>query len=100
VLLAEGDFLNRSFAQPGYVGFTQLDLEAVQGLHFMATGEILDNGFDSSQSTNRKPGNGQPLLGAWGSIDWFFLPHCEFRFDAVARQESSFTLLGQLHVFL
>jgi hypothetical protein len=100
VLLAEADFLNRSFADPGYVGFTQVDLEAVQGLHFMVTGEMLDNGFDKNQGTIKKPGSGQPLFGGWGSIDWFFLPHVEFRFDAVARQASNVTLLAQLHAFL
>ncbi|HEY4158266.1 MAG TPA: hypothetical protein VGM29_09220 [Polyangiaceae bacterium] len=100
VLLAEADFLNRSFAAPGYVGFAQLDWEAVQGLHFMVTGEGLDNGYDANQNVLHAPGNGQPMLGGWGTIDWFFLPHLEFRFDAVAQQQSHFTLLGQLHAFL
>lgn len=100
VLLAEADFLNRSFADAGYVGFAQVDFEAVQGLHFMGTGEILDNGFDKRQSKDPKPGNGAPQLGGWGSIDWFFLPHVEFRFDTVIRQSSNVTLLAQLHAFL
>lgn len=99
VLLAELDALKRSFADLGYVGFAQLDWEAVQGLHLMATGEVLDAGYEQSANPQRVPGAGRPQLGGWGSLDWFFLPHCELRLDAVERQNGDFTMLGQFHVF-
>jgi hypothetical protein len=48
----------------------------------------------------RTPGNGKPRFGGWATIDWFFLPNFEARFDAIVRQEADVWLLGQLHVYL
>jgi hypothetical protein len=99
-LLAEADALITSHREPGYVGFAQLDYEVTQGLHLMATGEILDQGFDTLIGGDRVLGAGQPQLGAWGTVDWFCLPHVEVRADVFSRQNDDTTILGQLHVFL
>jgi len=100
VLLAEADALITSDHDPGYVGFLQADYELIRGLHLMATGEVLNGGYDKLVGGDKTKGNGKPKFGVWGTVDWFFLPHCEFRADAYSRQEDDFTVLGQLHVFL
>ncbi len=101
VVVAELDGLLRSNFDPGYVGFTQVDWEATQGLHFMATGEILDEGYSKDpKAPERAPGAGKPKLGAWLSASWWFLPHFDVRIDGVARQEEDFSILAQLHVYL
>jgi len=102
VVLLEGDAMLRSRATLGYVGFLQGDFEFVQGLHFLLTGEVLDQGrpsenFNVSLET---PGNGKPKWGGWVSVDWFFLPHMELRLDGISRQTEPFTLLAQLHAYL
>jgi hypothetical protein len=100
VLLAEADGLLRTEHEAGYVGFAQLDYEVTQGLHLIGTGEVQDLGHDTFNGGARVPGAGQPQLGAWGSIDWFCLPHVEVRADVFSRQNDVITALGQLHVFL
>jgi len=102
VLLAEADLLaEASEGAPtgtGFVGMLQADVEVTQGLHLMATGEAW------------KPPTGfGTLVGAWGSLVWFFLPHFDTRLDLVwqssprpAPQSAAETtmLLAQLHAFL
>lgn len=106
VVLAEADALHKSRRDLGYAAFLQLDYEAVQGLHFGGTGEVLDSGYERAASNvpgidvARSPGFGKPQLGGWLTVDWFFLPHLEARVDAVFRQDNPFTLLGQLHAYL
>jgi len=100
VLMAEADMLVRTNHELGYVGFAQLDLEAIQGLHFMVTGEAHDEGYDTLKAGDRIVGGGKPQLGAWGSIDWFCFSHVEVRADVFSRQGDEITALGQLHVFL
>jgi len=100
VVLAEANALFTSDHDTGYVGFAQADYEIIRGLHLMATGEFLDKGYDTVVGGARTAGNGKTQLGAWGTVDWFCLPHVEVRFDAFSRQADEFTLLGQLHVFL
>jgi len=100
VLLAEADALFTSDRDAGYVGFAQADYEIIRGLHLMATGEVQDRGYDKLAGGDKKKGNGQPQFGVWGTVDWFFLPHWEFRADAFSRQTDEFTILGQIHVFL
>ena len=100
VLLAEADALFTTDHDPGYVGLAQFDFEATQGLHFMLTGEVLDKGYDKLVGGGRSLGNGKLELGGWGSVDWYFLPHCDFRADLFSRQNDEVTVLGQLHVFL
>ncbi|HEY5373541.1 MAG TPA: hypothetical protein VIK01_07625 [Polyangiaceae bacterium] len=99
-LLAEANGLFTSSREAGYVGFAQLDYEVTQGLHLMGTGEVLDQGYDTLVGGDRILGAGQPQLGAWGTVDWFCLPHVEVRVDLFSRQNDQTTILGQLHVFL
>jgi hypothetical protein len=100
VLLAEADMLIRTNHELGYVSFAQLDFEAVQGLHFMLTGEAHDEGYDTLAKGDRTIGAGKPQLGVWGTIDWFCFSHVEVRADVYSRQGDDVTALGQLHVFL
>jgi hypothetical protein len=100
VLLAEADGLFTTDHDSGYVGFAQLDWEVTRGLHLMGTAEIQDKGYDNLVGGPRAAGNGQQQLGAWGSVDWFCLPHMEVRADVFSRQNDELTILGQLHVFL
>ena len=102
VVLGEADLLMTSGASTGYTGFVQFDTEIIQGLHFMVTGEVLNQGlFGTESPTNPKsPGSGEPRLGGWVSLDWFFYHQFEFRIDLVQRQEADTQLLGQLHFYL
>lgn len=100
-VLGEFNALFRSQADAGYVGFLQADYEPLQGLHFLLTGEVLDEGFGASlpgQVTSA--GLGQPRFGTWLSVDWFFYKQFEFRTDAIFRQQEPVTILGQLHFYL
>jgi hypothetical protein len=103
-VLLEADALLKTDLNAGYVGFLQVDYEPVQGLHFLATGEFLDQGFRPAEGAlpdpERAPGFGEPKFGGWLSVDWFFAPHCEVRIDGIARQDDPFRLLAQFHVFL
>jgi hypothetical protein len=85
-LMAEADFLFKSSKDPstnaitnafGTAALLQLDMEPVKGLHFLVTGEMKDTDFK----------NLGPSVGAWGSIWWFFLPHCDVRIDGIFRNE-------------
>lgn len=100
VLLFEMDMLFRTNAESGYVGFLQLDYELVQGLHFMLTGEVLDEGRSIIDTPPISPGLGEPKLGGWASVDWFFAPQLELRLDLVSRQTEPLTVLGQIHFYL
>lgn len=100
-ILFEMDMLFRTNTEAGYVGFLQLDYEVVQGLHFMLTGEVFDEGRSVAvDAPPLGPGLGEPKLGGWVSVDWFFAPQLEFRVDLVSRQTEPLTVLGQLHFYL
>lgn len=99
-ILAEMNALFRTRASAGYVGFMQTDYEPWQGLHFLATGEIVDQGRVVDDDLDRAPGLGKPKLGGWLSVDWFFYKQFEFRADAIFRQTESPTIMGQLHMYL
>jgi hypothetical protein len=103
-LLAEVDGIFTSRRDAGYVGFAQLDVEAVQGLHFMLTGEMLDQGYVKpavgATGAPRTLGEGKPKVGGWLSLAWFVYSHFDVRFDAIKRSGEDVTLLGQLHVYL
>jgi hypothetical protein len=100
-ILFEADVLFRSETDAGYVGFLQADYEIIQGLHLMATGELLDEGLSTQQDAlPPAPGAGEPRYGFWGSIDWFFYRQFEARVDFIQRQNDPFTILGQLHFYL
>jgi hypothetical protein len=77
--------------------YVQLDLEPVQGLHFLLTGEMKDEKFKTLGVS----------AGGWASVWWFFLPHCDLRIDGIFRNEdlgagrsSVGMILGQLHLYL
>jgi hypothetical protein len=101
VILAEGDVvLNRPSGGPnanGLATMLQLDFEPLQGLHLIGTGETWRPGGAETGTS----------YGAWASIDWFFLPHCDVRFDYVWRAMSfggmtvdGTIYLAQLHIYL
>ncbi len=101
VFLLEVDTLFRTNADAGYTGFLQADYEPIQGLHFILTGEFLDEGLPiDARVLEATPGLGNPRLGGWFSVDYFFFRQLEMRVDAIARQNEPLTLLAQLHLFL
>lgn len=100
-VMAEMDVLLRSRRETGYVGYLQVDVEPLQGLHAIATGELLDAGYSDLQKRNGEPrssGLGRTAAGGWLSLQWFFLPHFDLRLDAILRQDKQ--LLAQLHIYL
>ncbi len=103
-VLAEANALFRTRANAGYVLFTQADYEPVQGLHFLLTGEVMDQGLAQPQAgqplVEPDPGMGKPKFGGWLSLDWFFFKQFEFRTDLILRSNESATILGQLHFYL
>ncbi|MGC4094265.1 MAG: hypothetical protein QM756_41420 [Polyangiaceae bacterium] len=101
VIMAEADLLTRSRHEIGYVGFLQVDTEVLSGLHLLAAGEVLDAGYQKNGGPNhlaRIAGQGTAAFGGWFGAQWFFLPHFDFRVDAIVREETQ--ILGQLHVYL
>lgn len=101
VLLGEADALVSSpkgrTLQTGTAMLMQADLEVVQGVHGILTGEVLDRQLART-----------PLsYSGWVSAQWFFLPHVDFRVDGIvqsladsgSRMEIT-SLLGQIHAFL
>jgi hypothetical protein len=101
VLMTEWDYVLVSPKQDqrreGIVGYLQADLEVVQGVHLIATGEAHNVGI------NGPP----PSWGAWLSYAWFFAPHADLRFDGVYQSLGSdsgrvdaLALLIQGHVYL
>ncbi len=99
-LQAEFDGLFRSRHRPGYVGVLQLNVEPIQGLHFIATEEILDDGKDRGFRILSRPSYGKAALGTWFSVDYYFLPQMSVRVDLFERQYDHPILLTQLHMYL
>lgn len=103
-VLSEANVLFRSNANAGYVGFVQADYEPLQGLHFLLTGELLDQGMPvqaaGEPTPTATPGVGTPRAGGWISLDWFFYRQLEFRTDVLLRYDEPLTILGQLHMYL
>lgn len=96
-LLIEGDALLSSVAGVGYVGMLQADYELIRGLHLMGTGEIQDSGKPNGGAATT--GAGQPQLGGWLSVGWFFFTHLDARVDLVVRQDTPTTLQSQIHYY-
>lgn len=103
VLMAELDALVTTAdgsTQPGMVGALQADVEPVQGLHFVATGETWIVG---NFPTPTGPGTAHSY-GGWAGVLWFFAPHADLRFDFVASSIAdgpvTLFLLPQLHLYL
>jgi hypothetical protein len=102
VILAEVDLLANSFKDTktytGWTGFLQADVEPIQGVHFMGTGEFLRSGLNDF-------GDERTNFGLWGSAWWFPVPHLDVRVDAIRRFGpapflGTTTYLAQLHVYL
>jgi hypothetical protein len=99
-VLGEADVLVDGTLDPrfGGVGYLQLDVEAVRGLHVKGTGEWCDDDFsDASGATAR----------GTGTLLWFFAPHADVRADAMYGTldctpdvAPSFLGLLQAHFFL
>jgi hypothetical protein len=101
VVLAEVDMLvsspKRRPIQTGGAAMLQLDVEVVQGVHGIATGELMD------RTLSRTPLS----YGGWLSAQWFVLPHVDVRVDGIVQSLGDgvnrfevFSLLGQIHAFL
>ncbi len=110
VILAETDLIANTTSPAsaasslGFTTMLQADIEPIQGLHLIATGETLSPGGKAPDSS----------FGVWGSVDWFFLPHADVRFDFTYRDMANGTVgasgssayiptescLIQLHVYL
>ncbi len=96
-LLAEFDMLvtsaSASDTQWGYVGFLQADVEPIQGVHAIVTGEVLDRG--SNDPTH---------FGTWFGAAWFPYSHFDIRADLIRRTAENtptdVTFLMQLHLYL
>jgi hypothetical protein len=104
-ILAEVDGIFTSRRDAGYVGFAQFDAEAIQGVHILLTGELLDQGYPkpipgATTLVPRAPGEGKPKVGGWFSVAWFVYSHFDVRFDAIKRTDEDVQLLAQLHVYL
>jgi hypothetical protein len=101
VLMIEWDYSLESpkYAprRKGVVGFLQADVELIQGMHVIGTGEARNVGT-----------NGPPVSwGTWLSYAWFFAPHADLRFDSIyqrlnasAGSTSAYSLLLQGHLYL
>jgi hypothetical protein len=97
---AEFDGLLRSRHQFGYTGLVQLNVEPIQGLHFIGTNEVLNDGRDH-RSAATTPGSGKPAWGGWLSVDYYFLPQMSVRLDLIERQITpGMTFLSQFHMYL
>jgi hypothetical protein len=83
VLFGEGDLVfNSPKAGPATTGFASMiqgDLQPVQGIHFILTGETWTEGAASN------PGK-QRFYGGWAAIDWFCLRQFDLRTDFMWRQ--------------
>jgi hypothetical protein len=102
VLLVEADLITDSTKSLGYTGFLQGDYEIIQGLHAIATGEILNAGRPHADKiTNTPPtkGAGELAVGGWLGAQWFFLPHFDMRVDGIFRPGEK-SVFAQLHLFL
>lgn len=97
VVLAEANVLKSTGADLGYVGMAMFDVEPVQGLHFAATGEVLNRG---QAEPGESPGRGETRFGTWLTVNWFFGPHFDLRMDLVVRENRAELLQTQLHFYL
>jgi hypothetical protein len=98
VLMLEGDAVAQSALSGwGYASMLQADVEPIQGLHLILTGENM---------RQAGPSTGMSWSG-WLGAGWFFAPHADLRFD-VLRQSlalgpanvAATALMAQLHVYL
>ncbi len=99
-VLAEADWVYQSLTYHGHLGgyaaMVQADLEPIQGIHWMVTGEAKNDGGDVASS-----------FGVWFSAVWFLAPHADVRLDEIYQtigtpsgNVGALTALLQLHAFL
>jgi hypothetical protein len=82
VLLAEVDYVSSSGdfkTTKGIATMLQLDLEPIQGLHLVGTGESLGGPLGQGG------GGDSASWGAWGGVAWFPYPHIDVRADYMHR---------------
>ena len=101
VVLSEADYVLKSpkddDKRKGFVGYLQADLELIQGVHFMTTGEMQNVGV-----------HGTPMSWElWLSQVWFAAPHMDLRLDdiyqsngSVDGRSSALEFLMQAHLYL
>jgi hypothetical protein len=101
VLLTEWDYVfessRDSFYKRGLVSYVQADWEPIQGIHFLATGEVNKVGVRERYWS----------YGGWLSYAWFFAPHADVRLDGIyqalgsaAGPQRTLTVLLQGHIYL
>jgi hypothetical protein len=102
-LLAEADawiVTTSAGTEPSAIAMLQADVEPVQGLHLIATGETMVQA-NVPVGTTRVTG---ASYDGWGAVLWFFAPHADVRFDVVAASvfngPVSIYALPQLHLYL
>ncbi len=97
-LLFEADLVAQSaLSATGYATMLQADVEPIQGVHLIASGENMHSGATGSGTS----------WGGWLGAGWFFAPHADARFDFV-HQSLAFgtvnvpltTFMMQFHVYL
>jgi hypothetical protein len=98
-LLGEFDLLKEKGRDRGYTGFLQADYEPLRGLHFMLTGEVLDQGLLQDSDILPLRGAGAARYGSWISIAWFPATHFDLRLDGVMRQDDVFHGQAQAHIY-
>ncbi|MGZ3421032.1 MAG: hypothetical protein ACXVEE_24370 [Polyangiales bacterium] len=84
VVLAELDYVSFSgdfTTKSGLASMVQLDLEPIQGLHLIGTGESLGGSLGQGQ------GGDSASWGGWGGIAWFPYPHVDIRADYMHRSQ-------------
>lgn len=97
-LLAEADLvLQSATSATGYATMLQADLEPIQGVHLIATGENMRMGGTSTATS----------WSGWLGAGWFFAPHADVRFDFQkqslaqgATHLPTTALMLQFHVYL
>jgi hypothetical protein len=98
VLLGEADLLVQSaLSSTDYATMLQADVEPIQGVHLIATGENMKEGGVSSATS----------WSGWLGANWFFAPHADVRFDFQKESRalgpahlSNTALMLQFHVYL
>lgn len=98
-ILAEADILKSSQHKLGYVGMIQGDYEPLQGLHGMATLELVDEGKSTAPGATATSGVGKMRTGVWLSAAYFMMAHLDARLDVVLRKDDPVTAQAQLHFY-
>lgn len=100
VVMAEGDYVlwsQKTRNSGGFAALLQFDVEPIQGVHGILTGEMMNDRLGTNTSS----------YGVWAGAAWFFAPHLDMRLDAIHQQMAAgnttlgvTSLLAQFHAFL